>query len=503
MAGVALGPSGLFFLGDQDNADLQDTSHLEWLRMQDTTPHLLADSEIRAVLCAAEKEKTEAWRLAMGMGNADADHGKGSPKEGATATVRGQTSQTTLGAGPSAGDKFSRKVVLDTLTREHLYSPLLVSPASQSKQQASLSSTAMPKAVEMRCWGLTFIADVENHCLQVLRADGKHVRRFGTLGPEPGNFNALQDLVVNHEQNVEENHEEMLIYVADTYNHRIQVLSVGSPDASDLKVVRIIGGFGTEDGRFNYPAGITLHRETQMLIVADTGNDRIQILTTSGEHLKSIGLLGKHETNKQATLGLKWKNIGACQPAKGLQLKSEALVAVLRNKTELTKEELGKVGEGELADDAYIKVDESYFAMADPQPLFKLPYDVLVINNILYVTDHGNHRIQVLTMDGQHVRSLGSQGSKTGMFMGPRRMMQGPAGLLLVTDQVAPLPEILFRLVFQACLCLCGPVVSLARLSPCLPASCRLVGGGYLSCLCPIPAVHQGLTSACMASLVM
>ena len=496
MAGVALGPSGLFFLGDQDNADLQDTSHLEWLRMQDTTPHLLADSEIRAVLCAAEKEKTEAWRLAMGIGNADADQGKGSPKEGATAPVRGQTSQTTLGApaGPSAGDKFSRKVVLDTLTREHLYSPLLESPASQSKQEASLSSTTMPKSVEMRCWGLTFIADVENHCLQVLRADGKHVRRFGTLGQEPGNFNALQDLVVHHEQNVEENHEEMLIYVADTYNHRIQVFYVGSPDASDLKVVRIIGGFGTEDGRFNYPAGITLHRETQMLIVADTGNDRIQILTTSGEHLKSIGLLGKHETNKQATLGLKWKNVGACQPAKGLQLKSEALVSVLRNKTELTKEELGKVGEGELADDVYIKVDESYFAMADAQPLFKLPYDVLVINNKLYVTDHGNHRIQVLTMDGQHVRSLGSHGGKTGMFMGPRRMMQGPAGLLLVTDQVE-LPEILFRRVSVCRL-------SVLRLSLCLPASCRLVGGGYLSCLCLIPAVHQGLTSTCTASLV-
>lgn len=432
MAGVALGPSGSFFLGDQDNADLLDTSHLGSLRIQDVTPNLLASSEIRTVLCAAEKEKTEAWRLAMGKGNAEADLTIGSPKEAG----RGQMSSGAL-LDSSAGDSFRRKVVLDTISQEIIYSPILQSPASQTMQQESLSLTRTPKAVEMRCWGLTFIADVENHCLQVLRADGKHVRRFGTFGPEPGNFNALQDLVVDHEQNVEEYHEEMFIYVADTYNHRIQVIAVGSPDASDLKVVRIIGGFGKEDGRFNYPAGITLHRETQTLIVADTGNDRIQILTKRGEHLKSIGLLGKHETNKKATLGLRWKKLGGSEPASGTHLKNEALAAVLRTKTELTKEELGKVGEGELADDVYIKVDDSYFAMADPQPLFKLPYDVLVINDKLYVTDHGNHRIQVLTMDGQHVRSLGAQGVKTGMFLGPRRLMEGPSGLLLVTDQVS------------------------------------------------------------------
>jgi hypothetical protein len=109
---------------------------------------------------------------------------------------------------------------------------------------------------------------------------------------------------------------------------------------------------------------------------------------------------------------------------------------VLRTKNELTREELGKVNEPNLKDDSYIKVDDSYFKMADPQPLFKLPYDVLVINEKIYVTDHGNHRIQVLTMDGLHVRSLGSHGTKTGMFVGPRRMMEGPSGLLLVSDQV-------------------------------------------------------------------
>jgi hypothetical protein len=56
------------------------------------------------------------------------------------------------------------------------------------------------------------------HLFQVLRADGTHLRRFGTFGRDHGQFNTLQGLVAHAEAG--------LLYVADTCNHRLQVLNV-------------------------------------------------------------------------------------------------------------------------------------------------------------------------------------------------------------------------------------------------------------------------------------
>ena len=367
MAGVALGPSGLFFIGDSDNPNDQDLSHLENLRMQDSTPDITAKSEILTVLHASEKEKVESWRRAALPLDGQLP---GSPRSPITAT-RVLSAASRRASPPLRAESALmetegglKTVKVASLAREHCYTP----ETTWQVEGEQVSPQPIPVNVPVRCWGLTFVADVEKHCIQVLRADGKHIRRFGSFGKEPGQFNALQGIVVDRE--VTEEGERVIIYVADTYNHRIQVFQVQSPDASDLRFVRFIGDFGKENGFFNYPVGLTLDRETNSLIVADTGNDRIQILSTDGEHRKTFGLLGKHETN------------------------------------------------------------------AEGVPLFKLPHDVVVIARKIYVTDLGNHRIQVLTMDGQHVRSLGSQGTKTGMFVNPRRLMQGPAGLLLVSDQV-------------------------------------------------------------------
>ena len=343
MAGVAMSPTGEFFVGDSDRPEQEDISHLEDLRIQATTPDLTVHSQIFTVLCESEKDKVEAWRRSMGPLD---DQALGSP-----------VSRRSLSVEHDVSELFKR-VSLQEDSEERVYTPELASPLCVQ----DVALPAGPKPVPMRCFGLTFIADVENHCIQVLRADGKHVRRFGSFGKEPGQFNAMQSLVVDD--------KNMLIYVADTYNHRVQVFEFHSSDASDMKVVRIIGGFGKDNGLFNYPVGIALDAGANTLVVADTGNDRIQILTNQGEHIRTFGLLGKHETN----------------------------------------------GQGE--------------------PLLKLPHDVVVIAGKIYVTDLGNHRIQVLTMDGEHVRSLGSHGTKTGMFVHPRRLMRGPAALLLVSDQV-------------------------------------------------------------------
>ena len=372
MAGVALGPSELVFVGDTEKPDLNDISHLESLRVQENlTPLLTAKSKIFTVLCEAEKEKIEGWRQNLECPLDESLLSPRSPRSLATVSpgtlspcpLSVQRESDTCKTAPVLRERSGVKSVTHNgATPENSFAPEAASPRSGiGRQETSVRIQQPPKPVEMRCFGLTFITDVENNCIQVVRADGKHIRRFGSFGKELGQFNAMQGILVDD--------EDMLIYVVDTYNHRIQVFEFHSSDASDLKFVRVIGKFGSEDGLFNYPVGMTVDRESKTLIVADTGNDRIQILTMEGEHMSSFGLLGKHETNSNGV------------------------------------------------------------------PLFKLPYDVTVIARQIYVTDHGNHRIQVLTMDGKHVRSLGSNGTKTGMFVHPRRLMKSPSGLLMVSDQ--------------------------------------------------------------------
>jgi hypothetical protein len=498
MSGVVLGPHGVIFVGEPDRPELEDMSHLTGMSVQSALPTLNAASQISTVLCKSEKEQVEAWRIA------------------ASATM-----ETT------GGDKFS---------------PILgANLTSDIQAETSCSVYSMPKPMRLRCRGLTFIADVENHCIHVVRADGKHVRRFGALGKEKGQFNALQGLFVDDECAYSDDDDEkskVLIYVADTSNHRIQVLELSSVDASDMKVRQVIGQFGKEDGSFNYPVGLTLDREdpeNKRLIVADTGNDRIQIFTTQGEHVRSIGILGKHETNAEQLLKFRekklerifhklespsktledlwknfknkkaleelqknrqlsgknpkeswitssfsWREISDTQPTNGRKLANVDLAEALRDKHEFTQQEWDKFGIVDLRTDDFIKSGESFFQPAainleeleretlegmnselqnpeqervnpglekakneyeelknaKPIPHFKLPYDILVMAGLIYVTDHGNHRIQVLTMDGEHVRSLGSSGTKTGKFVHPRGLMRGPTGHLLISDQV-------------------------------------------------------------------
>lgn len=72
------------------------------------------------------------------------------------------------------------------------------------------------------------------------------------------------------------------LFVADTWNHRIQVFKDQDPGYANLRFRfhRMIGGYGTTAGRFRYPRAIATHRGITgtRVFVADTRNARVQIL---------------------------------------------------------------------------------------------------------------------------------------------------------------------------------------------------------------------------------
>ena len=108
-----------------------------------------------------------------------------------------------------------------------------------------------------------YVADTYNQRIQEFNNLGVFVRQWGGSGTGPGAFQYPFGIATNPSNNH--------VYVADTYNQRIQ-------EFNNLGVfVRQWGGSGTGPGAFQYPFGIAINPLTASAFVVDTGNNRIQV----------------------------------------------------------------------------------------------------------------------------------------------------------------------------------------------------------------------------------
>ena len=106
-----------------------------------------------------------------------------------------------------------------------------------------------------------------------------YVTSFGSGGSNNGQFNNPSGLEIDETND--------LLYVSDTGNHRIQVFKLvdsttcpsGMTESVDgVCFVETFGSEGTTNGKFKSPMGLALD-ERDRLYVADSGNNRVQILT--------------------------------------------------------------------------------------------------------------------------------------------------------------------------------------------------------------------------------
>ena len=118
--------------------------------------------------------------------------------------------------------------------------------------------------------GNILVSDTKNHCIQKFSAAGQFLAAVGTMGNGRLQFNHPDGIAVND-----------MVYVADTLNHRIQVLNSAS----------IFGGKGHFMGCFNHPCGVACD-STGNVYVADTSNHRIQVFTADGVYLMMFGRYG-------------------------------------------------------------------------------------------------------------------------------------------------------------------------------------------------------------------
>lgn len=160
----------------------------------------------------------------------------------------------------------------------------LNSTIDTSGGETGVGSLSSPADVKTDKYGNIYVADTNNHRVKVCKPSGEKLFLLGktdnTSGTADGQFNKPGGVALDNEG---------FLYVADTENHRIQKFT-------DKGVfVTSWGESGSGDGQFNKPQALCCHKTTAGLMqvyVADTYNDRVQVFDTEGNLLFNFGTFG-------------------------------------------------------------------------------------------------------------------------------------------------------------------------------------------------------------------
>jgi DNA-binding beta-propeller fold protein YncE len=119
-----------------------------------------------------------------------------------------------------------------------------------------------------------YVADTWNHRIQKFSSSGEFITTWGLFGQsdDPFAFWGPRDIAIDPEGNV---------YITNTGNKRVHVFT------SDGEFLRQFGGVGFALGQFDEPVGIAIDPVSGMVFIADTWNQRVQSFS-QGEPGKDI-----------------------------------------------------------------------------------------------------------------------------------------------------------------------------------------------------------------------
>ena len=167
-----------------------------------------------------------------------------------------------------------------------------------------------PSGIAVTPKGTILVGDSNNHRIQELTMKGECVACVGSYGNGPLQFICPRGIAINKTTGHifvtdEFNHQMQVlkfnqprdvafdskgfVYVADTYNNRIQKLT---PEG---RFVDMFGTKGSKPGQLTLPSGITVDDNDLLYIAESSTNNRVSIFTTQGEFIHCFGKYGNKE----------------------------------------------------------------------------------------------------------------------------------------------------------------------------------------------------------------
>ena len=126
--------------------------------------------------------------------------------------------------------------------------------------------------------GQIFIADADNHRIQVLNNDLTYSRSFGSNGSSPEQFYYPYDVTFDNEG---------YLYVADFNNNCIKKFT------STGQHISTFSSCGSNPGQISNPISISI--DNNLIYVIEFGNSRISIFDTNGCFIHCFGTYGSGE----------------------------------------------------------------------------------------------------------------------------------------------------------------------------------------------------------------
>lgn len=188
------------------------------------------------------------------------------------------------------------------------------------------------------------------------------------------------------------------LYVADSGSHRVLVFDQGG------KLLRAIGGEGTEDGRFRSPFDVLVDDQGN-LIVADTFNNRLQLFSADGKHLKTFGSPGDQPGQFREPAGLALSN-GMLYVAGGWNGRADVFAYDSRSLSL-----------------SHVRSLQGFWVCGDV---------AVLADGSIVALDRNNGWIGKWDKDGNEVKRF--TGGGYGLFRHPSAVAQAPTGELAIAD---------------------------------------------------------------------